>query len=78
MANKKPTNKDRDQQIIYLARQMSQISNLLATYIEYKEDSADFQKHLIDLREKAKKEIKDDSENVNKSSDKNDSKAVQA
>ena len=76
MANKKPTNKERDQQIIYLTQQLAHIGNLVAGYIDFKGDSADFQKHLIDLREKAKKEIKDDSENVDKPSDKGSSEAV--
>ena len=57
----KPTNKERDQQIQMLTTQMSQIHRLLGAYVEYKGDSVDFQKHLIDLNEKIKKEAKDDT-----------------
>ena len=39
---------------------------LLATYIEYKGDSVDFQKHLIDLNEEIKKKAQNDTNNISK------------
>ena len=52
----KLTNKDRDQQLQWLTGQVANLNRLLGAYVEYKEDGADFQKHLIDLNEKLKKE----------------------
>ena len=57
----KPTNKDRDQQIAWLTGQMSNIGKLFGAYVEYRGQSVEFQKHLIDLNEKLKKEAKDDT-----------------
>ena len=56
----KPTNKERDQQITWLSNQVANLNRLFGTYIEFSGNSADFQKHLIDLNEKSKKEVKDD------------------
>ena len=56
----KPTNKERDQQITWLSSQVANLNRLLGAYIEFSGNSADFQKHLIDLNEKSKKEVKDD------------------
>ena len=72
----KPTNKGRDQQIQMLTTQMSQIHRLLGAYVEYKGDSVDFQKHLIDLNEEMKKKAKNDTTTDTKASNKADNKAV--
>ena len=56
----KPTNKERDQQITWLSNQVANLNRLFGAYIEFSGNSADFQKHLIDLNEKSKKEVKDD------------------
>ena len=72
----KPTNKERDQQIQMLTTQMSQIHRLLGAYVEYKGDSVDFQKHLIDLNEEMKKKEQNDTKADTKSSDKANSEAV--
>ena len=60
----KPTNKERDQQLGSLTMQVANLNRLLGAYIEYKGDAIDFQKHLIDLNEKMKKERENDSNNV--------------
>ena len=60
----KPTNKERDQQITSLTMQTTNLNRLLGAYIEYKGDSVDFQKRLVDLNEKMKKERENDSNNV--------------
>ena len=57
----KLTNKQRDEQITWLTSQVSNMNRLLATYIEYKGDSASFQKHLIDLNEEIKKKAQNDT-----------------
>ena len=62
----KLTNKDRDQQLQWLTSQVSNLNRLLGVYVEYKGDSVDFQKHLIDLNEKLKKEGKNATETNNK------------
>ena len=62
----KTTNKQRDEQITWLTGQMANMNRLLATYIEYKSDSVDFQKHLIDLNEEMKKKAQNDSNNTSK------------
>ena len=62
----KLTNKERDQQIGWITGQIHNLNRLLAAYIEFKDDSGNFQKHLIDLNEKAKKEGKNDTEANNK------------
>ena len=62
----KLTNKDRDQQLQWLTGQVANLSRLLSVYVEYKGDSVDFQKHLIDLNEKLKKEGKNATEANNK------------
>ena len=62
----KLTNKQRDQQITWLTGQIDNINRRLATYIEYKGDSASFQKHLIDLNEEMKKKAQNDSSNASK------------
>ena len=72
----KPTNKERDQQIQMLTTQMSQIHRLLGAYVEYKGDSVDFQKHLIDLNEEMKKKEQNDTKADIKPSDKANSEAV--
>jgi hypothetical protein len=60
----KPTNKERDQQLGSLTMQVTNLNRLLGAYIEYKGDAVDFQKYLIDLNEKMKKERENDSSNV--------------
>ena len=60
----KLTNKQRDQQITWLTSQVDNLNRLLATYIEYKGDSASFQKHLIDLNEEMKKKAQNDTSNT--------------
>ena len=62
----KLTNKQRDQQITWLTSQVDNLNRLLATYIEYKGDSASFQKHLIDLNEEIKKKAQNDTSNASK------------
>ena len=62
----KLTNKQRDQQITWLTSQVDNLNRLLATYIEYKGDSASFQKHLIDLNEEMKKKAQNDTSNTSK------------
>ena len=62
----KPTNKERDQQIAWLTSQITNLNRLFGTYIDFSGNSADFQKHLIDLNEKLKKEGKDDTKTNNK------------
>ena len=62
----KLTNKQRDEQITWLTSQVTNMSRLLATYIEYKGDSVDFQKHLIDLNEEIKKKAQNDTSNASK------------
>ena len=62
----KLTNKQRDQQITWLTSQVDNLNRLLATYIEYKGDSASFQKHLIDLNEEMKKKAQNDTNNISK------------
>ena len=74
----KPTNKERDQQLQWLMNQMSHFSRILGSYIDYKGDGADFQKHLIDLNEEMKKKAKNDTKTTDKPSDKGDSETVQA
>ena len=69
----KPTNKERDQQISWLTSQVSNLNRLLGAYIEFSGNSADFQKHLIDLNEKSKKEAEDDTKTDTKPSNKADS-----
>ena len=58
---KKPTNKERDTQLAWLTGQINNLNKLFGAYIDYRGQSADFQKHLIDLNEKIKKEAKDDT-----------------
>ena len=62
----KLTNKQRDEQITWLTSQATNMNRLLATYIEYKGDSVDFQKHLIDLNEEMKKKAQNDTSNTSK------------
>ena len=57
----KPTNKERDQQIAWLTGQIGNLHKVFGAYIEYRGQSVEFQKHLIDLNEKLKKEAKDDT-----------------
>ena len=53
---KKLTNKERDQQLQFLTAQVANLNRLLGAYVDFEGNSADFQKHLIDLNEKIKKE----------------------
>ena len=52
----KLTNKERDQQLQFLTAQVANLNRLLGAYVDFQGNSADFQKHLIDLNEKIKKE----------------------
>ena len=61
----KPTNKERDQQIIWLSNQVANLNRLFSTYIEFNGNSADYQKHLIDLNEELKKEGESDTKTNN-------------
>ncbi len=72
MANKKPTKKERDQQITYLTHQVHQLNLVFGAYVKYKGDETDFQKHLVDLNAKLKEE-ENAAKNDNKSNDKSDS-----
>lgn len=62
----KLTNKDRDQAIKWLTTQLTQLQRVFSAYIEYKKDSVDFQKHLIDLNEELKKKSENDTSNTSK------------
>ena len=62
----KLTNKDRDQAIKWLTTQITQLQRVFSAYIEYKKDSVDFQKHLIDLNEELKKKSENDTSNTSK------------
>tara|TARA_R100001015_G_C4632564_1_gene196279 strand:- start:1648 stop:1839 length:192 start_codon:yes stop_codon:yes gene_type:complete len=53
---KKLTNKERDQQLQFLTAQVANLNRLLGAYVDFEGNSVDFQKHLIDLNEKIKKE----------------------
>ena len=72
----KPTNKERDGQLQWLTSQITNLQRIVGSYIEFKDDSADFQKHLIDLNEELKKKAKDDTKTDTESSNKADSEAV--
>ena len=80
MANKKITNKDRDQQLGYLTQTVSRCFNLLGAYIDFKGDDVEFKKFLIEKEAEAKKEMekKNDTENASGSSGEGDSETVQA
>ena len=80
MANKKITNKDRDQQLGYLTQTVSRCFNLLGAYIDFKGDDVEFKKFLIEKEAEAKKEMekKNDTENASVSSGEGDSETVQA
>ena len=62
----KPTNKQRDEAIKWLMTEFSQLQRVFSAYIDYKKDSVDFQKHLIDLNEESKKKAQDDTSNTSK------------
>ena len=62
----KLTNKDRDQAIKWLTTQLTQLQRVFSAYIDYKKDSVDFQKHLIDLNEELKKKSENDTSNTSK------------
>ena len=62
----KLTNKERDQQLQFLTAQVANLNRLLGAYVDFEGNSADFQKHLIDLNEKLKKEGQDDTKANNK------------
>ena len=72
----KLTNKERDGQLQWLTSQVANLNRLLGVYVEYKGDSVDFQKHLIDLNEEMKKKEQNDTKADTKSSDKANSEAV--
>ena len=80
--NKKPTNKERDQQLGWLTQTLNKCFNILGAYIEFKGDDAEFKKFLIDKEDKMKKQQEEKAKNDTKvsdtSSNKGDSKAVQA
>ena len=61
MTQKKLTNKDRDTQISWLTNMVSNNGKVFAAYLEYKGESADFQKFLIDFNENLKKEKQNDT-----------------
>ena len=61
MTQKKLTNKDRDTQIAWLTNMVSNNGKVFAAYLEYKGESADFQKFLIDFNENLKKEKQNDT-----------------
>jgi hypothetical protein len=66
----KITNKERDGQLQWLTSQVTNLQRIVGSYIEFKGDSADFQKRLIDLNEELKKKAKDDTKTDTKSSNK--------
>ena len=57
----KPTNKDRANAIKWLTTQLSQLQRVFSAYVDYKKDTGDFQKHLIDLNEQAREKAKNDT-----------------
>ena len=80
--NKKPTNKERDQQLSWLTQTLNKCFNILGAYIEFKGDDTEFKKFLLDKEEEMKKQqeakAKNDTKVSDTSSDKSDSEAVQA
>ena len=82
MTNKKPTNKERDQQLGWLTQTLNKCFNILGAYIEFKGDDTEFKKFLIDKEEEMKKQqeakAKDDTKVSDTSSVKSDSETVQA
>jgi len=62
---KKLTNKERDHQLQFLTAQVANLNRLLGAYVDFQGNSADFQKHLIDLNEKIKKEGKNGTKTNN-------------
>ena len=80
--NKKPTNKERDQQLGWLTQTLNKCFNILGAYIEFKGDDTEFKKFLLDKEEEMKKQqeakAKNDTKVSDTSSDKSDSEAVQA
>ena len=62
----KTTNKQRDDAIKWLMKELAQLQRVFSAYIDYKKDSADFQKHLIDLNEELKKKSENDTSNTSK------------
>ena len=62
----KTTNKQRDEAIKWLVKELSQLQRVFSAYIDYKKDSVDFQKHLIDLNEEARKKSENDTNNTSK------------
>ena len=79
---KAPTNEDRDKQLGWLTQTLNKCFNILGAYVEFKGDDAEFKKFLIDKEEEVKKQqeakAKDDTKVSDTSSDKSDSKTVQA
>ena len=57
----KPTNKERDTQLAWLTGQINNLNRVFGAYVEYRGQSAEFQKHLVDLNEKLKKEAENDT-----------------
>jgi hypothetical protein len=80
MANKKITNKDRDQQLGYLTQTITRCFNIIGAYIDFKGDDVEFKKFLIEKEAEVKKEMekKNDTENASESSGEGDSETVQA
>ena len=72
----KLTNKERDSQLQWLTSQVHNLNRLLGAYVEFKDDSGNFQKHLIDLNDEMKKKEQNETKANTESSDKADSEAV--
>tara|TARA_R100000808_G_scaffold18650_1_gene40788 strand:- start:311 stop:502 length:192 start_codon:yes stop_codon:yes gene_type:complete len=61
----KLTNKERDSHLQWLTNMVNNNGKVFAAYLEFKGESADFQKFLIDFNEKLKKEKENDTETNN-------------
>ena len=57
----KLTNKERDKQISWLTNMIVNNGKVFAAYLEFKGESTDFQKFLVDFNEKLKKEKENDT-----------------
>ena len=64
MSNKKPTNKERDQQITFLTQTVISLQKILSYYISWRGDEIDFKKHLVD--KEAEEKAQNDTSNASK------------
>ena len=55
----KITNKERDNQIILLTKEVTNLSRIFSVYLEWRNENVGFQKHLIDVNESIKNKSKE-------------------